>query len=859
MNKALAAAAAAAAIGFTVSSLVAPGVASAWPGTCLPFVGCVSVPVDPRGALPGFGGLPNGLPGMPGMPAIAAPPVMAPPVMAPPVMAPPVVAPPVLAPPVLAAPAPAIIAPPIAPPVVAPPVEAALPVAAPPSLPLPEAIPPAPVAPALVAPAPPANAFAPAVPQAAAPVVPTAPLAAPDGVTTSSGPNITPGLPLPPPIPPAPDATPLTAPAPPANAFAPDGVTTGGPNVTPGLPLPPPIPPAPPATPLTAPAPPANAFAPDGVNQSTLPEAQAISGITGAPLPGEAPPAATPDYSGLLSPFGPSNPTSPNGLAGPVPAGTPLNVPPVQPPSSVPQDLQNLENGGAPAAQPAPLNVPVQTPAATPEAAPAPSASSGGLNPGPDGAYGDTANPYSICLGEGTCNAQGGPVGTNLPAATPAPIPPSMAATDPALGTPEQQFTPVLPPTASMTTLPQGWSCGGAPEGVSSIGVSSAACGGVTGQIPYPPSNAAATNIPAAVPDAAPVAAPYQPPLADVGIPDQECAAGQCVLLPPNATPQDGLFPVPPPAATPDANAAPPVDPNAAPPADPNAAPPAPQQGPCQSGNTVDTGCGPAAQPVGAPLAAPGNPDQAQVVPAPPQSATPSDMDALTDHPSDGQIPPGSPQVAQNGGNDAPASAPAGPVINCDLNATFINSCNGALKNLPPADTGTDTTADGQPIPPAQQLPNADVPDNAPLSSNGTPIPQGPPSVIKPGASDAGSCGFGNYPACPDNPSSPAGSLNDPTMPDAKSACLPANAGMAHPGIQCSGLNLPSEYQGSAGSDGSCSWFNPLCVPPCMMISGNSGENQILFPNPTISPGTRCDSAGGYGAYVVPGRGSVAR
>ena len=92
-NKALAAAAAAA-IGFTVSSLVAPGVASAWPGTCLPFVGCVSVPVDPRGALPGFGGLPNGLPGLPGLPAapaIAAPPPMIAPPVAPPVVAPPVV------------------------------------------------------------------------------------------------------------------------------------------------------------------------------------------------------------------------------------------------------------------------------------------------------------------------------------------------------------------------------------------------------------------------------------------------------------------------------------------------------------------------------------------------------------------------------------------------------------------------------------------------------------------------------------------------------------------------------------------------------------------------------------------------
>ena len=376
MNKALAAAAAAA-IGFTVSSLVAPGVASAWPGTCLPFVGCVSVPVDPHGALPGFGGLPNGLPGMPGMPAmpaIAAPPVMAPPVMAPPVMAPPVVAPPVLAPPVLAAPAPAVIAPPIAPPVVAPPVEAALPVAAPPSLPLPEAIPPAPVAPALVAPAPPANAFAPAVPEAAAPVVPTAPLPAPDGVTT------------------------------------------GGPNVTPGLPLPPPIPPASPdAAPLTAPAPPANAFAPDGPNQSTLPEAQAISGLTGAPLPGGAPPVAPPDNSALLSPFGPSNPNSPEGLAGPVPPGTPLNVPP---PVQEPGPVVLAGPGSNPANNPLPpgaVNADGQqlpgTTLTPPAAAPVQT--------------GDSANPYSICMGEGTCNASGGPVGT--PAAVPGPVTPAAA------------------------------------------------------------------------------------------------------------------------------------------------------------------------------------------------------------------------------------------------------------------------------------------------------------------------------------------------------------------------------------------------------------------------------------------------
>ena len=381
MNRTFAAAAAAA-IGFSLSSLVAPAVAGAWPAPCLPFIGCVNVPVDPRGALPGFGGLPNGLPGLPGMPAmpaIAAPPMIAPPVVAPPVIAPPVVpvAAPVIAPPVVAPPVVPIAAPPvIAPPVVAPPV---IPVAAP-SSPIPNMEPLEHSVEGLLN----APAAAPPAPNIGSNMQPlehtvegllNAPAAAPPAAPAPNiGSNMQPlehtveGL-LNPAAAPAPAAPPaVEASAPPAVA---------APHVEAPAPMEAAAPAAPPpAAPVAAPPLGPPVMEPDGINQSTQPEADQICKLTGACGQGLTPAAAP-----------------------------------------------------APAAE-APH---VEAPAATPDASPAV-----------------------------------------------APIPPAMEAADPQLGTPEQQIGGTLPPTASMTSLPQGWSCGGVPDGVSSAGVSSAACGGVT-------------------------------------------------------------------------------------------------------------------------------------------------------------------------------------------------------------------------------------------------------------------------------------------------------------------------------------------------------------------------------------------
>jgi len=544
MNRTLAAAAAAA-IGFSISSLVAPAVAGAWPGTCLPFVGCIAVPVDPRGALPAFGGLPHGLPGMhgmPGMPAIAAPPPMiAPPVVPPPDIAPPVV--PVAAPPV------------IAPPVVAPPV---IPAAAPTS-PMPNMEPLEHSVEGLL------NAPAPA-----APAAPSSPM-----------PNMEPlehsveGL-LNPPAAPAPAAPPVVeAAAPPAMA-------------APHIEAPAPAEAAAPVAPA-APEAPQQVVVPPGA-ESLRPEAQQICNVTGAC--GQGTPAAVAPGENPGDPLATANA---NALGGnPANAGAPASV--AAPPNPVSQDLQNLENAGG---TPAPASAPAPAPgasqdlqnlenggapsAATPDAAPAPSAPVtdapatdttplAGINPG-----GDAANPHSMCLAAGTC-PQFAPGGADAGTLT----------SVPAVGP--------QPANSYLDTYNDTYVSGPIPANPQDIP------GYMPGSVPPTPGTykppLGATDQPAAVPDATPAPASAPAPVSTPAVPQfNDCVSeGICAApdampsmpMMPNAMPDAGPAPdAAPPAPAPDAgppapdnapppDAVPPVpDPNAPPPQDPNALPPA--------------------------------------------------------------------------------------------------------------------------------------------------------------------------------------------------------------------------------------------------------------------------------------------
>jgi hypothetical protein len=94
-------------------------------------------------------------------------------------------------------------------------------------------------------------------------------------------------------------------------------------------------------------------------------------------------------------------------------------------------DACKASNGGSPkAAQPTPSPAaspspaqppppPAQPVAAPPAPPPPPAAPPPGLN------QSDSANPYSICIAQGTCNASGGPVGGTGPAPAPAPAAPA--------------------------------------------------------------------------------------------------------------------------------------------------------------------------------------------------------------------------------------------------------------------------------------------------------------------------------------------------------------------------------------------------------------------------------------------------
>lgn len=129
---------------------------------------------------------------------------------------------------------------------------------------------------------------------------------------------------------------------PPPAAEPPPAVTTGGPNVTPGLPLPPPIPPAEPATPLVAPTPPANA-------------------LPGATPPAE-PVAPTPPSNGIplvnptcyfLSPTCHPTPAAPADVAPTPPVQPVADVAPVTPPAAA------AARPAEPPTAPAPPNLPI--------------------------------------------------------------------------------------------------------------------------------------------------------------------------------------------------------------------------------------------------------------------------------------------------------------------------------------------------------------------------------------------------------------------------------------------------------------------------------------------------------------------
>jgi hypothetical protein len=480
MNKILAAAATAA-IGFTVSSLVAPGVAGAWPAPCLPYIGCVNVPIDPRGGFPGFGGLPHGLPGMPGMPA--APPIAAPP----PVVAPPIV-PHVEPPPALAAPPPAPVIAPPAP--VAPPVEAAAPpVIAPPVAPPP---------PVVEAAAPPvAPPVAPPIVEAAAPVVVPPPVQNPQQVLGSLENGVRNDL---------------------ADEAAGQPVTGA-----------PPASPAP--VPVSAPAAPApgeivpNGMSPTSpVTQDLQPLLHRMPQVEGAP---------------------PATPATPTGPAGPAttPGATSSGIPTVNPcpalNSMVSSDISlgcnpNLGGpnlGGEPAVQPASAPAPAaeapqasaaSPPAASPVAAPAPTTgapttalSTGPESSWPEGVAVDCANAAYAAQYNFFCadaSADSTPLGNAAygsgptapaaaPAAAPAPAAPPENVVYPGLIP-----TPYAPPTAGYYDP-----------------TVDAACNPANGSPTCLPTNAPATYPGVApLPNQTPPAVPDASPAPDAGLPTDD-------------------------------------------------------------------------------------------------------------------------------------------------------------------------------------------------------------------------------------------------------------------------------------------------------------------------------------------------
>lgn len=921
-NKALAAAAAAA-IGFTVSSLVAPGVAGAWPGTCLPFVGCVSVPVDPRGALPGFGGLPHGLPGMPGMPAIAAPPPMvAPPVVPPPIMAPPVVpvaAPPIVAPPVVAPPvvAPPIVAPPVipaaAPPVVAPPVVAppVVPAAAP-SSPMPNMGPlehsvegllnaPAPAAPAAPAPAEtPQQLVGPLLNELHA--MDTAPAATPPPANPVSGLQDRLSETLN-------GAKPAPAPAPEAAPPAP-GAAPQLPDTTPAVPVAAPSEPAP-AAPLAA-AP--DTVGPNGfVNQSTLPEAQAISGLTGAPL--------TPDQAATA--LG-GNPQAADGLNRPVDTSG-LCVTGVCGPQNTPVTQQI--NEGAPQAGQVPnastnSGSTVPAPDTTP-LTPNPAANSG-ITPGTSG----TENLNTIApgtnfpigceestsyIGNPACNtpqgvitpgsdsgreaiANGAPVGgTTAPAAAP-----SGAKVDSVAG---------LPPGGIPANIngEQGVAADCAYQGYyAQYGDFCASTAGSPGDTintgspgPITPVN---PSVPADLPTApaTPASTPYVQmcgyemvgSCAPEGVPDPQA------WIPPNVPDTPPInspapdAPAPLQAPAPPDNAIPPADadgntitPPIAPPPPDNALPPTDA-----NGNPIVP---PAATPAGdqaPPAAAPGNDMAGNPTDQTPQNMPPANPDiniALQNGANNaGPIPAGSPQVAE-GAN--PAVASDAPAANAPNGSGFA-----APAVAPPPDNSSTLTPFGPPNPalalngatpvsapnssapvygapgsPLQPIPNAQVPATPPAGGDqdayAPNMPKNGPIYKPNGQQNGNPCG-GPLAAPCENPPIPAGTNPSTAM----TLCL--GKGTMGPGSSdCNNLALPQEYtashngMNSAKANGTCGyWFpfgnggiqNPLCTPPCKMVAraDPKSPDEQLVDNPNLYKGQVCDSAGAYmpGASVAP-------
>jgi hypothetical protein len=574
-NKALAAAAAAA-IGFSVSSLVAPGIASAWPGTCLPFVGCVAIPVDPHGAIPGvFGGLPNGLPGlpaMPAMPAIAAPPpVVAPPVIpavAPPVIAPPVVAPPVVAPPVIPAAAPPV----IAPPVVAPPV---IPAAAPVAPSMPNMTPLEHTVEGML------NAPAPA-----APVAPSMPNMTPLEHTVEGMLNAPPPAAPTPPSSTMPNMSPLehtvegmlnpsapTAPAPaaPASAPVPGAAPAPAPNLAPGAA---PAAPAPLAEAAPAPTgpldPPQEIVGPNGaVNMSTLPQAEGICRVTGA-CNGLTPEQTAKALGGSAQPGAPAPAVEPAAAPAPAPAPEAAQFPsPATNSGAVPAAPAPSSATGAPASGTAPTDMNYIPPGLTfPIGCEDSTAFIG--NPACNTAQG-IITPGSDSGREMIAKAEAGGGGpTTAPASAPAPS-----------GTPLGSI-PGLPP-------------GGIPQNINGEQGVSADCAYAGYAAQYGDFCAATygSGGSPATPAVTPAAAPPATPAVPVSAPPENCwtegicagpppdGTGDGIIAPPSATPLgDNTAPAPdapPPAPAPDAppapDAAPPPADAAAPP-DPNAAPP---------------------------------------------------------------------------------------------------------------------------------------------------------------------------------------------------------------------------------------------------------------------------------------------
>ncbi len=277
----------------------------------------------------------------------------------------------------------------------------------------------------------------------------------------------------------------------------------------------------------------------------------------------------------------------------------------------------------------------------------------------------DAANPYSICMGEGTCNASGGPVGT-----APLGTPPTPGATSvPPGGITSEAYTnpdgvtvvpdPNIPGGAYAANLPPG-ACNNE-EGVNCLFAVSDFGTGYT-DVPGHPGWM--------VPNA---------PSSSTGIPAMPGVNGP--------TPAVGVAPqtvAPAPTG------------------------PTPYGDPCQEpvlGQYCDH---PALFPV-APLGAPGDPN----VPLPatnvPQDAPQGDMDALTNPPSNGQIPPNSDQSAQNGTSDAGCTESW-----CDTTPTPIEPQSDAdvfRNNMPP---GTPIPAamnrKSQVDPATGKCPNGDVP-----------------------------------------------------------------------------------------------------------------------------------------------------